>query len=518
MAASIVSVKCSVPVVDVPYETLMRELAKPPSCQKVSVDSASPAIVGYEQQHAKWAAALQKPLTSTRCGNARFAAPKPEKDERCAKKAEAIILSCVHLQAIPDPGQPGRGIILNPFSRVAVEFGSNLSHPDIRPLFDTRKCISQCGAIKRGSSRGARGSRSRSRNRSARQIKPRSRSGSRGSARMKRRTGGSRVSSSRFSSHDACASMVPLGGDVFKKLVHAEGNRPTPLVRKDIVFMTRKGSVWGPVKDDARFLELGPMGRAAALLLGIDPADVYDETIIAAVCRAVFKCGPCPPKTTPDAAKSASLVTYFPHVGTASAIGSKLYSSIPAPAVTKEDGEELLANTVAAFRALSPSDKEAVKTMVLKDMQAEYPVVANGGTQASARRVPWASKPGEAAAELYEVVTNLFQKLINTNESIDVSDLPKDVTAATAFVDSLMIETAKVVVAKNTAETQKSNTFLDKISSAWQKFAPFAPIVGVVGLLALFGDKDRIKAFHDSDLGRIITYNQLMAYQRSVYN
>jgi hypothetical protein len=150
---------------------------------------------------------------------------------------------------------------------------------------------------------------------------------------MKRRTGGSRVSSSRFSSHDACASMVPLGGDAFKKLVHAEENRPAPLVREDIVFMTRKGT-GETVTDDARFLELGPMGRAASLLLGLDPSKVYDDTAVAAVCRAVFKCGPCPPKATPPAAKTG-LVSFVTTSSPAAATPSARPSpGPPGPAST----------------------------------------------------------------------------------------------------------------------------------------------------------------------------------------
>jgi len=305
-----VKLKCSIPVIDVPYDALQKELGKSASCQKVTVQNGN-AISGYEKEHERWSDLLQKLNKPTRCAVTKTPAgklDKTEEDKRRFKDAVLKIASCLHLQAIPD-GNTGKGMIYNPFSQEAVMYASDPSHPDLRPLFDTRKCMAQCGAIKRSTSRST--SRSASRSRSAKRTKTssggrtRSRSSSRGSARMKRRSGGSRMSSSRFGSYSACASLVPLGGDAFRKLLHAEQCRPVPIVREDVVFLLRGGEA----TEEAKFLELGPMGRAASLLLGLKPDEVYDETKVAAVCKAVFKCGPCPVKSTAPATK-AGLVSF----------------------------------------------------------------------------------------------------------------------------------------------------------------------------------------------------------------
>ena len=152
-AASTSKPRCSVPVVDVPYDALQKDLGTTALCQKLRVENGT-ALRDYEEKHDAWGSMLQK-QEATRCTSSRATGVKLDKDEEDKRRmAEVVkhVFSCVHLQAIPDPAAPGKGVVYNPFSQEAVSLASP-THPDIRPLFDVRKCVSRCGAVTRSSSR-----------------------------------------------------------------------------------------------------------------------------------------------------------------------------------------------------------------------------------------------------------------------------------------------------------------------------------------------------------------------------
>jgi hypothetical protein len=308
---SVSKLRCSVPVVDVPYDALQKDLAKAESCRKVRVWEGT-AVSEYSPAHTNWAKVLQK-KDSARCASNRVTGTKLDKaleDERRMKEAKERVLTCVHLQAIPDPYFPGKGLVFNPFSQEAVDFGGVPTNPDIRPLFDVRKCVSRCGAVTRSSSRSESLSKSRSRSRSKSGSKCKKLLSGNGSGAMSRRTGGSRLSSSRFSHHGA--NLVVLGGSEFQALLKAECAHKVRLVREDIVFLKRGVSGDDAVTLAGRFLELGPLGRAAATLFDMDPANVYDAEQIKKLCGAVFKCGPCPVKKSTE---KEGLLSFAPTTG-----------------------------------------------------------------------------------------------------------------------------------------------------------------------------------------------------------
>ena len=148
--------RCSVPVVDVPYDALQKDLGKTVSCQKLRVVASTPAS-GYTDAPSNWISYLtKKDTTAARCTSSRVTGKKVDKaleDERRLKEVTSQILSCVHLQAVPNSADPGKGVVYNPFSTDAVVFGGVPTNPDIRPLFDVRKCVTKCGAVTRSSSR-----------------------------------------------------------------------------------------------------------------------------------------------------------------------------------------------------------------------------------------------------------------------------------------------------------------------------------------------------------------------------